>query len=143
MKVPPPEGDGSEVILWLIIAAIIFLPFLSGCASTFAKGYLDKPVTALEEDLGRPYDVIEVSETRRVYQYYWGGGTYVVPGHSASFITGSVVNTLIYPAETRSSPGCLISFTAEPPEGPGGWRNPDTNDPWVVVEVNWPRRLVC
>ena len=128
---------------YIAIGLLLLFILLTGCASTFARGYIDKPVTELKEDLGDPYDIVYVSETKKIYQYYWGGGSYTVPGYSTSFVTGSVINTITMPAETTHSPGCLISFVAVPPEGPGGWRNPDTNKPWVIVDAEWPSRMVC
>lgn len=109
---------------------------LAGCASQFAKSYLGKDVVALELENGKPANIVELPDGRRSYQYYWGGGTFVVPGSTTSTVNvvgrTAIVNTATSPGAVISSQGCLINFIAE-----------RQNDRWIVVDAKWPERLVC
>ncbi len=119
----------------IVLVALLLIP-LYGCASTFAKSYVDISTIELELDLGKPVNIVELPDGKRSYQYYWGGGTYALPEYSTSTVTtfgnSAYVNTTTYPAEVVSSKGCLINFITEQREGL-----------WIVVDATWPDRLVC
>ena len=118
-----------------VLVVLLLIP-LYGCASNFANSYIGKSTIDLELDLGKPANIVELPDGKRSYQYYWGGGTYALPGYSTSTVTtfgnSAYIDTTTYPTQVVSSKGCLINFITEQREGL-----------WIVVDATWPDRLVC
>lgn len=50
-------------------ALLLMAAALSGCASQILEGYVGKSISEPMMDMGRPENVIELSENRRAYQW--------------------------------------------------------------------------
>lgn len=128
------------LLAFTVAAALVVL--LIGCASTHMKRYMGKDVREIAIDNGPPINVFDFGDGRRVFQWRWGGGTFVVPGTTT--VTGSTTaigNTAWYSATALSTPsavisseGCILSYIA---------RWDPARDAWIVTEYRVPRQLVC
>jgi hypothetical protein len=124
------------------IAAVLLTAFwLVGCVSTYMQQFVGKDVREVVAVDGEPVAVVEMPYGRRGYQWYWGGGTVVVPGQSWSTTTGTVgpggiinasTETTSMPGGVYTSPGCLITYVAK-----------KKDDAWIVESIRYPARLVC
>jgi len=128
--------NGSSKSFMKILIVIFLAIVLTGCASTQMKSYIDKPIQEADLELGKPVNIIELPNNRRAYQYYWGGGTVVIPGSAESTITGNTystnINTIYKPAMVVSSKGCLVTLIASRIKGV-----------WIVKDWRIPQKLVC
>ncbi|ABD27451.1 conserved hypothetical protein [Novosphingobium aromaticivorans DSM 12444] len=109
---------------------------LAGCASTAMKQYVGESVTEAVMRLGPPENAFDLPDGRRAFQWHWGGGAVVVPGHTAATVApvGSVavVNATSTPAYVAESDGCLVTLIAKP-----------VGNDYRVEEYRIPKRLVC
>lgn len=115
---------------------------INGCASTHMKQYVGSDIRDVLIHEGKPENVFDYQENRRVFQFYWGGGTVPIP--SATTVTGygTVTNSSVYTTSTAittgggevHSKGCLLSYIAE-------WN--ETRNGWIVVDYKYPDRLAC
>ena len=128
----------------LLQIAVTVTVVISGlaCVSTHMKQYLGKDARYVAVDSGPPVNVFDMPDGRRAFQYYWGGGTYVVPETTTTDGQVQLVgDTAIY-SEQRvksggfvvESKGCLITYFAE-------WNAEAAG--WIVVDISYPRRLFC
>ncbi|TWX63190.1 hypothetical protein [Colwellia sp. C1TZA3] len=129
-------------MIFLRIALIIIVALLIGCASSHMKQYLNKDVREVAIDNGPPMNAFDMGDGRRVFQWRWGGGTYVIP--ETNNLSGNVTvsgNTAWYSATTIktgggtvSSMGCVLSYFAF-------WDK--EKNAWVVKDYRVPKQLVC
>ena len=106
------------------------------------KQFVGKDVREVVISDGAPTNIFDLGDGRRVFQFYWGGGTYAVPGrvqgYSLSTVIGNTVYTsgsaLVTPPRVIESRGCLISYIANWDQELNGW---------IVAEIRYPKRLVC
>lgn len=121
--------------MWRAGTVVVAL-VLSACASTEMRGFVGKPVEETAFAYGRPANVIDLPDGRRGYQYRWGGGAVVAPGHAvttASTVGGvTTATTTATPTAVFESRGCLITFIAR-----------DHGHGYVVEEYRVPKQLVC
>ncbi len=115
---------------------------LSGCVSTHMKAFIGKDIREVMLTDGPPINVFDLSESRRVFQYRFGGGTFVTPQVSNTAASAAVVGnsvwldqkTITHPAAIVESEGCLISYIAE---------HSQQKSSWIVVDIRYPKRMVC
>jgi hypothetical protein len=119
-----------------MLRVVLLVLVLAGCVSTHAKSFIGRDVRQVMLADGPPVNAFDYGEGQRVFQFYWGGGSYSVPSQttgsydrstgffSASTIGGGVV----------SSRGCLVNYFTRWNEG---------TSQWMVESVSWPDRLVC
>lgn len=86
---------------------------------------------------GKPEAVFDLPDGRRAFQFYWGGGSGVVPGTSLSTIAPAgagtyAVTTTSTPAMVYENKGCLVTLIARP-----------SGNDFIVEEYRIPKRLVC
>jgi hypothetical protein len=106
------------------------------------KKYIGKDARYIAVDDGPPVNVFDMPDGRRAFQYRWGGGSYVVPKTTTSQGQIQLVGDGAYYSEQKvetggfavESSGCLITYFAE-------W-NPAKKG-WIVVDISYPKRLVC
>ena len=60
-----------------VILLVLF--FMAGCASTHMQQYLGKDIREVVMDSGPPENVLDLGDGRRAFQFYWGGGSFLVP----------------------------------------------------------------
>ena len=119
----------------LLITATILL---NGCDSAHMKQFVGKDIRDVMMVSGKPSNVFDMSDGRRAFQFYWGGGEFPIPGTTIG--TGSVVgNTALINSSTIgggtiNTKGCLITYIAQ--------RN-EVSAPWIVVETRYPSGLFC
>ena len=126
----------SRILLIFVIA------FLSGCASSHMKQYINKDIREIAIDNGPPMNAFDMGDGLRVFQWRWGGGTYVIP--ETNSVVGNVLvsgKTAWYSATsiktggyTLTSAGCVLSYFAL-------W-NKERNA-WIVKDYRIPKQLVC
>jgi hypothetical protein len=91
---------------------------------------------------GPPVHAFDLNDKRRVFQFYWGGGTVSLPSSTTTYGTGHLIGNTVYTTSdsittgggTYTSKGCLISFITRWDEDKKGW---------IVEEYRYPDRLVC
>ncbi|WP_375450606.1 hypothetical protein [uncultured Devosia sp.] len=110
---------------------------LLGCtASQATRPYVGKTATDLMIDWGRPVNQFDAPDGRRISQYYWGGGTIVLPatGSATSTVIGNSVftNATMSPGAVVENEGCLVSFIQE-----------KRGSEWFVIEARYPDRAFC
>lgn len=111
---------------------------VSACASTAMKKFVGGSVSEAYLAYGQPENVFDLPDGRRAFQFYWGGGSGVVPARSQTQIvpTGGgsyAVTTSGTPAMVYESKGCLVSLIARPTNG----------GDFIVEEYRIPQRMVC
>lgn len=119
-----------------------FALLLTGCVSTHMQQFIGEDIREVVMVDGPPTNVFEHSEGRRVFQFYWGGGSYTIPGTATTTANAYTLGSSVYgaattvstPATNVSSDGCLISYIT---------RWDESRDGWIVEEVRFPQRLVC
>ena len=121
-----------------LIFAGLATVMLSGClASTEAKSQIGKSLTQLMIEKGRPVNAFNMPDGRRAVQYYWGGGTVVLPStsHSTVNVVGNTayVTTHTNPGGVVHRKGCLMTYIARA----------NGNGEWIIEEGHWPKRLFC
>lgn len=121
-----------------LFVAVLAIVMLSGClASSEAKNQIGKSLTQLMIEKGRPVNTFDMPDGRRAVQYYWGGGTVVLPttSHSTVNVVGNTayIRTHTNPGGTYHSKGCLMTYIARA----------NGNSEWIVEEGHWPKRLFC
>ncbi len=109
-----------------------------GCASSTAEKFVGQSIEEAYFKLGPPENVFDLTDGRRAFQFYWGGGNFVAPGNATSNMTSNydgstTIKTVLTPAQVYSSRGCLITLIAEGSE----------NSEWTIEEWRIPDRLVC
>lgn len=122
------------------VAAILL--FLTGCASTHMKQYMGRDIREVVIDSGPPIHAFDMGDSRRAFQFHWGGGTIVVPQTTTT--TGSVTaigNTAWFSSQAITSPGgvvqvppCIITYLTR-------WN--EASQAWTVVDYRYPKQLVC
>lgn len=125
-------------MMGLLIGALV----LGGCVSTHMRQFIGEDVREVVMSDGAPVNVFDYGDGRRVFQFYWGGGTYSVPAVStttgSAYAIGSTVygsaTTVSTPAGTITSEGCLTSYITR-------WDS--DRDGWIVEDIRYPQRLVC
>ena len=109
---------------------------LSGCASTAMKRFVGQPIEEALFQYGQPVNTIDLPNGEKAFQFYWGGGSFVVPGQSRTNVAvignTATLNTTATPATIVESQGCLVTLIARPENGR-----------MVVREYRIPKRLVC
>lgn len=110
---------------------------VAGCASTAMNRYVGGSVSEAYMAYGQPEAVFDLPDGRRAFQFYWGGGSGVIPGTSRTAITSTglgtySVTTTGTPAMAYENKGCLVTLIARPA----------AND-FIVEEYRIPKRLVC
>jgi hypothetical protein len=124
----------------ILICSIAFM--LSGCVSTHMKAFIGKDIREVMLTEGPPINAFDLSEGRRAFQYRFGGGTFVTPQVSNTATSATVVGnsvwldqrTITQPAAIVESQGCVISYIAEFDQ---------KKSSWTVVDIRYPKRLVC
>jgi hypothetical protein len=125
-----------------LVAVSAIVGVIGGCASTHMKQYVGKDVREIVINSGAPENAFDLGDGRRVFQFRWGGGTFVVPQTTTfSGSTSAIGNSAWYSGSAIttgggvvSSPGCLLSYIAT-------WDSAASS--WVVDEVRVPKQLVC
>ena len=122
-----------------IIVYLGIVLFVTGCVSSHMKQYIGKDISYVMIDSGKPVNVFDMPNGLKAYQFYWGGGDFVVPqttttqGSINSFGQFSSTTTTT-PGGVYSSKGCLITyFTKEDKK----------TKRWIVVDISYPNNLVC
>jgi hypothetical protein len=114
----------------------MFALALSGCASTAMKGHVGKSINEAFFSYGKPENVFNLPDGRRAFQFRWGGGSGIIPGHSNSTIlpngAGYNVTTTSTPTTFFESDGCLVTLIAQA-----------SGNDFVVQEYRIPKKLVC
>jgi len=114
----------------------------AGCVSTHMKKYIGKDVRYIAVEDGPPVNVFDMPDGRRAFQYRWGGGQYVVPKTTTAQGQVQLVGDGGYYSEQKvesggfvvESQGCLITYFGE-------WNAAKKG--WIVVDISYPKRLVC
>lgn len=118
------------------IAVIVIALALCSCASTAMKRHIGQSINEAFFAYGKPENVFDLPDGRRAFQFYWGGGSGVIPGQSRSTIMpvgyGYNVTTTSVPATFIESKGCLVTLIAKP-----------SGSDFLVEEYRIPKRLVC
>lgn len=124
------------------ISITILVLFISGCASTHMKQYMNKDIREVIIDSGSPINVFDMGDGRRAFQFHWGGGSFVVP--QTTTITGSTnsIGSSSWYSGTAitsgggiiSSEGCVITYLT---------RWDEHKKAWLIVEYRIPKQLVC
>lgn len=116
------------------LAAILLM--VTGCASTEMRKHVGQDVSEVLMAYGQPEQVLDLPDGRRAWQFRWGGGRGVIPGHAQTTVhaTGNtaVATTTATPATIIDSKGCLITFI--------GTRNGES---WTITDTRVPKQLVC
>ena len=128
--------------MYKLVALFIVSLLQAGCVSTHMEQFIGKDVREVVMSDGAPANIFDLGDGRRVFQFYWGGGTVVVPGQiqgqSQSTVIGDTVYTtgtaLVMPPRIIESQGCLTNYITD-------W-NQELNG-WIVVEIRYPQRLIC
>lgn len=120
---------------WIATAGMVLV--LGACtASQATKPYIGRSSTDLMIDWGRPANQFDTPDGRRVSQYYWGGGTIIMPstGTATSTVIGNTVttNVIASPGAVIENEGCLVSFIQE-----------RRGAEWYVTEARYPDRTFC
>lgn len=111
---------------------------VAGCASTAMKNFVGGSISEAYMSYGQPENVFDLPDGRRAFQYYWGGGTGILPGQQSTTIApagGGVYNvtTTGTPAMVYENKGCLVTLIARAAQ----------NGDFVVEEYRIPKRLAC
>lgn len=125
-----------------VVALVSIAVVLVGCVSTHMKQFIGDDVREVVMSDGAPVNVFDYTDNRRVFQFYWGGGSVTLPGSStttgSAYAVGSTVygsaTTISTPAQTITSKGCLTSYITRWDEDRQGW---------IVEDINYPDRLFC
>jgi len=131
-----------------IIATILLL---TGCATTHMQNYVGKDMRDVIADNGAPIKEIEVSETRRAFQYNWDYDAF--SNHNTSYRLEPpgkkgetaprgyavqygylIANADMLVGHAALKPECAITYVAE-------WN--DAQQKWVVVDYRGKNRLMC
>lgn len=129
MKFPP--------YIHLLLVALV----LAGCVSDHMKQFVGKDIREIMMSEGPPANAFTLADGRKAFQWYWGGGTAVIPGNSHTTTTGQISpggritahsTTVETPPTVYSSPGCLTTYIAR-----------DIDGAWIVEDISYPDRLVC
>lgn len=126
----------------LLFITVLSAMLVTGCVSTHMQQFIGEDIREVVMSDGPPANVFDYSEERRVFQFYWGGGSYTVPATSttsgSAYAIGSTVygsaTTISTPARTVTSEGCLTSYITRWDEERSGW---------IVEDIRYPQRLVC
>ncbi len=129
-------------MMFRTLVATAFAITLCGCVSTHMKQFIGQDVREVVMNDGPPVNVFDYSDDRRVFQFYWGGGTFTTPGNSttvgSAYAIGSTVygtaTTISRPAMSITSEGCLTSYITR-------WS--DEREGWIVEDIRYPQRMVC
>lgn len=124
------------------LISVLLVAFLSGCASSHMQQFVGQDIREVVMADGPPENVFDYGEGRRVFQFRWGGGTYVLPTTSQTTVNAYRLGSSVYgtattttlPARAIESEGCLLSYITE-------WV--EVRDGWIVQEIRYPQRLVC
>ena len=125
-----------------LLALTLCSMLLASCVSTHMKQFIGKDIHYVMVDSGAPVNEFDMGDGRRAYQFYWGGGTMVLPQTTTQqgsvSVTGSTgqfnSTTVTNPGGVFSSPGCLITYFARQNKETGGW---------IVEDISYPSGLVC
>lgn len=128
----------SRLLFFTALTAML----VAGCVSTHMRQFIGEDIREVVMSDGAPVNVFDYSGGQRVFQFYWGGGSYTVPATSTTsgraYAIGSTVygstTTISTPARTVSNEGCLTSYITRWDEDRSGW---------IVEDIRYPQRLVC
>ena len=106
------------------------------------KQYMVKDIRDVVIDSGPPINVFDMGDKRRAFQFYWGGGSYVVPQVATGSGSATTLgNTTWYSATALAtgggmvtSEGCLITYLTQ-------WD--ESRQAWIVDEYRYPKQLFC
>ena len=86
--------------------------------------------------------MFDLPDGRRAFQYFWGGGTYQIPKTATTQGQVTMIGSTAWYSEQKiesggqviESNGCRITYLTK-------W---DTvRKGWIVMEITYPKRLVC
>jgi hypothetical protein len=89
----------------IVAIAVAILAASAACVSTHMKKYLGKDVRYIAVDDGAPVNVFDMPDGRRAFQYFWGGGTYVVPKTTTTQGQVQLVGDAAYYSEQKLESG--------------------------------------
>jgi hypothetical protein len=112
------------------------------CVSTHMKKFVGRDARFIELESGPPVNVMDMPDGTRAFQFYWGGGSYVVPERTTTEGQAARVGSTLYYSEERvtrggfvvDNPGCLVTYF-------GTWN--DAKQGWIVTAISYPKTLVC
>jgi len=120
--------------LVLVVAVLM----LAACVSTHMKQFVGKDIREVMVADGPPTNQFDMGDGRRAFQWYIGGGTYVMPQTTTGTVTNignqAFVNATTTGGHVVSSAGCLVTYFA---------RYDAAKNAWIVREFSYPDRLVC
>ena len=125
-----------------LLSFALFFVTLTSCVSTHMKKFVGRDARFVAVESGPPVNVFDMPDGRRAFQYYWGGGTYVVPQTTRAQGYARLVGDTVYYTSQKittsvfvvDNPGCLITHFAE-------WDSASRG--WIVKDISYPKRLVC
>jgi hypothetical protein len=128
-----PSGEPMK-----FFCGIILLMLLSACVSTHMKKFVGKDIRDVMVADGPPVHQFDLGDGRRAFQWYIGGGTYVMPQTTTGTVTAfgnqAFLNSTTSGGQTVSSPGCLVTYFA---------KFDDVQNGWLVVDISYPDRIAC
>jgi hypothetical protein len=106
------------------------------------KKFIGRDARYIQVEDGLPVNVFDLPDGVRAFQYYWGGGRYVVPKTTSTAGEVQLVGNAAYYSERQietggaviDSPGCLITYLTKWDAAKQGW---------IVTSISYPHRLVC
>jgi hypothetical protein len=102
------------------------------------KQFVGKDIREVMVADGPPVHQFDMGDGRRAFQWYIGGGTYVIPQTTTGTVTNvggqAFVNATTTGGQVVSSEGCLVTYIAVPGE---------KNGAWIVKDIAFPDRLFC
>lgn len=130
------------LMLRTILIPLLCIVMLAGCVSTHMKQFIGKDIRYVIVDSGTPVNEFDMGDGRRAYQFYWGGGTMVLPQTTTQQGSVNIIGntgqfnstTVTSPGGVFSSQGCLITYFA--------MQNKETKA-WIVEDISYPQRLAC
>lgn len=122
-----------------IAITVMFCMFLSGCASTIMKSYIDKDVREVMLDYGPPSNAFDMGDGRRAFQWVMESSytTPVVANTSGN--VSAYGNTAWVNSNTTISGGQAVTSSCTYTML-GRWN--DSRQAWIITEFRKPN-LMC
>ena len=103
---------------------------------------MGQDVREIALDHGPPFAAFDLVDSRRAFQWRWGGGTIAVPATTTTTDTATASGPSVWFTSTAistggfvaSSQGCVLSYIAT-------WD--PRREAWIVTEYRVPKQLVC